>query len=284
MVVGMEMNNVENNILGKVVELKIDEINPRKQIRTDFNLDLLKKMERNIEKLGLIQLPIVDENNVIVCGERRIRAMKMNGFKTVQARKLKSGTKEWEKLIYMFAENVFRRQISPRETMDGLLKTFKAWKEEETKDDTTKSRKYLYKEFSDLVGVSSKTLTLYDKLNKELIPEALELFREGKLKVSPAKIMVTISKKHQKKALDYVGKGRGTEPLYAFKRKVEEIPVWVENKQVPDSFIQRVERYAQQLELNLDSEILNVLSKSQVRRLKKALKDICFFNYRLEQI
>ena len=79
-----------NQIVGSIIDLPIEKIiaNPF-QPRTNFNEDALKELSSSIKELGMIQpvtvREIKDNEYQLVSGERRWRASKLAGIKSIPA-------------------------------------------------------------------------------------------------------------------------------------------------------------------------------------------------------
>ncbi len=107
-----------DKVVGNIVELDIDtiEVNPF-QPRTAFNEDTLRELATSIQELGVIQ-PItvrkIEFNKFqLVSGERRLRASKLIGLKTVPAYIRLAN--DQESLEMALVENIQRQDLDPIE-------------------------------------------------------------------------------------------------------------------------------------------------------------------------
>ncbi len=107
-----------DKVIGNVVELDIDaiEVNPF-QPRTNFNDEALKELAISIRELGIIQ-PItvrkLDFNKFqLVSGERRFRASKLVGLKTIPS--YIRIANDQESLEMALVENIQRQDLDPIE-------------------------------------------------------------------------------------------------------------------------------------------------------------------------
>ena len=105
-------------LVGHIVELELEaiEVNPF-QPRTSFNEDSLKELASSINELGVIQ-PItvrkLDFNKFqLVSGERRFRASKLIGLKTIPA--YIRIANDQESLEMALVENIQRQDLDPIE-------------------------------------------------------------------------------------------------------------------------------------------------------------------------
>jgi len=100
-----------------VREINIDIISPNPyQPRTYFNEEALGELSESIKKHGLLQPIIVikkDDKFVLLAGERRLRATKLAGFKTIKAIIADIESKNLRELALI--ENIQREDLNPIE-------------------------------------------------------------------------------------------------------------------------------------------------------------------------
>ncbi len=107
-----------NNLIGSIVDLSLDiiEVNPY-QPRSYFNEEALNELAGSIKELGVIQPITVRElgnnNYQIVSGERRFRASKLIGNKTIPA--YIRTANDQEMLEMALVENIQRKDLDPIE-------------------------------------------------------------------------------------------------------------------------------------------------------------------------
>jgi len=107
-----------DKIVGNIIEIKLESIkaNPF-QPRTYFNEEALQELADSIKELGIIQ-PITvrktgDDSFELVSGERRFRASKIVGLKTIPA--YVRIAKDQEMLEMALVENIQRKDLDPIE-------------------------------------------------------------------------------------------------------------------------------------------------------------------------
>ena len=107
-----------NETIGKIIDLPLENIitNP-KQPRTHFNEEALKELSNSIQELGIIQ-PItvrkVNKNNYqLISGERRYRASKLAGIKSIPSYIRVANDNELLELALV--ENIQRKDLDPIE-------------------------------------------------------------------------------------------------------------------------------------------------------------------------
>jgi len=107
-----------DQVVGNIVELELEaiEVNPF-QPRTSFNEDALKELATSIKELGVIQPITVRKTDFnkyqLVSGERRYRASKIIGLKTIPA--YIRIANDQESLEMALVENIQRQDLDPIE-------------------------------------------------------------------------------------------------------------------------------------------------------------------------
>jgi len=126
-------------------EVDINSIVPNpKQPRTIFDADALAELSASIKEVGLLQPPVVrDMGNgtyELIMGERRLRASKLEGLKTIPV--IIRQTPDNELLREALLENIHRSQLNPLEegsAYQNLLNDF-GYTHEELASKVGKSR------------------------------------------------------------------------------------------------------------------------------------------------
>jgi ParB family chromosome partitioning protein len=171
----------------QVLELNINEVERNsKQPRTDFDEDKLRALAESVEKYGVIQPILVkkQENGFyqIIAGERRWRASKLAGLKTIPAI-----VKEYEELKSIevaLIENLQREDLNPIEEALGyknLMVQF-SMTQEQISESVGKSRS--------AVANSLRLLSLDEEL--------LALVREKELSEGHARALLGISDREKR--------------------------------------------------------------------------------------
>ncbi|CAB4785324.1 unannotated protein [freshwater metagenome] len=104
--------------VGQQNEISINAIFPNpKQPRTVFDEDALNELTQSIKEVGLLQPPVVRETSPgkyeLIMGERRFRAAKAAGLKTIPV--IIRQTADNELLREALIENIHRSQLNPLE-------------------------------------------------------------------------------------------------------------------------------------------------------------------------
>ena len=173
--------------LNRVVEININSIKPNSaQPRKTFDREKLEELGNSILQHGVIQ-PLVlkkgknSEDYELVAGERRWRAARLAGLKTVPAI-IKELTKE-ENVLFSIIENIQREDLNPideAEAISRMMKEFKLTQEEISKT-LGKSRPY--------IGNMVRLLKLEE--------EVLQYVREGLLSQGHGKALLGLDEKQQ---------------------------------------------------------------------------------------
>jgi len=107
-----------DQVVGNIIDLDIDaiEVNPF-QPRTTFNEEALQELATSIKELGIIQPITVRKTGVnkfqLISGERRFRASKIAGLKTIPAYVRLAN--DQESLEMALVENIQRQDLDPIE-------------------------------------------------------------------------------------------------------------------------------------------------------------------------
>lgn len=149
------------------------------QPRKNFDPTLIQELAESIKQYGLIQPIVVKEQNgryLIVAGERRFRASKLAGLKSIPAI-IKDYDERQIKEIALL-ENIQREDLNPIEiarAMNELLKEYN-WTQEQLADKLGKSRPAV-----------ANFLRLLS-----LCPQVIEMIESGKLSAGHARSLVVV--------------------------------------------------------------------------------------------
>jgi len=170
-----------DKVVGSIVELDIDaiEVNPF-QPRTSFNESALQELATSIKELGVIQ-PItvrkIDFNKFqLVSGERRFRASKLVGLKTIPA--YIRIANDQESLEMALVENIQRQDLDPIEIALSYQRLI---------DEISLTQEQL----SDRIGKNRSTIANYLRLLK-LDPIIQTGMRDGFLSMGHGRALINI--------------------------------------------------------------------------------------------
>jgi len=183
-----DINSVDDKnadkVVGNIVELDMDsiEVNPF-QPRSNFNDEALEELASSIKELGLIQ-PItvrkLDFNRYqLVSGERRYRASKLIGQKTIPA--YIRIANDQESLEMALVENIQRQDLDPVEIALSYQRLI---------DEIQLTQEKL----SERVGKKRSTITNYLRLLR-LDPIIQTGMRDGFISMGHGRALVNIEKK-----------------------------------------------------------------------------------------
>ncbi len=161
------------------IDIKLIDVNPS-QPRKNFEPTALKELSDSIKLHGVIQPIIVNktgERYIIVAGERRFRASKLAGLKTIPAI-VKNYTEQQVKEVSLL-ENIQREDLNPVEVANAMRELLEiyGWTQDVLADRLGKSRS--------AVANTLRLLTLQ--------PEVLALIESGKLSAGHARSLVVVS-------------------------------------------------------------------------------------------
>lgn len=182
-----DINSAEDKnadkIVGNIVELDIEsiEVNPF-QPRTNFNEETLKELASSIRELGVIQ-PITVRKLAfnkyqLVSGERRFRASKLIGLKTIPA--YIRIANDQESLEMALVENIQRQDLDPIEIALSYQRLI---------DEINLTQEQM----SERVGKKRSTIANYLRLLK-LDPIIQTGMRDGFISMGHGRAMVNIEK------------------------------------------------------------------------------------------
>ena len=175
-----------------VREIEVDLISPNPyQPRTYFNEDALNELSQSIKKHGLLQPIIVIKKGdkfVLLAGERRLRATKIAGFKTIRAIIADIESKNLRELALI--ENIQREDLNPIELAISYKELIEEYKitQEGLSEIIHKSRTQITN--------TIRLLSLSDKTKK--------LLSEGRLSQGHAKIIVGLSSEDEENIVNTI--------------------------------------------------------------------------------
>ena len=172
-------------VLDKVVELNMADVEPMlNQPRKVFDKKKLEELADSIKEHGVIQPILVVKNQDgynIVAGERRWRAAKMVGLKTIPAI-VKDYTDTKKKQVALI-ENIQREDLNIMEVAVALKELMDI-------------EKYNVTDVSKVTGKSQSTVSNIIRLLK-LTPEVQEMVLDGKLVEGQARALLAIEDKEE---------------------------------------------------------------------------------------
>jgi ParB family transcriptional regulator, chromosome partitioning protein len=107
----------------KLSDVRLRDIVVKKQVRTKFNDSSLRELGTNIKENGLIQPLVLHRDGdkfVLICGERRYRAMTLIGMEEAPCFVLEDKTKE-ELMAIQFSENSAREELHYIDQADSIF-------------------------------------------------------------------------------------------------------------------------------------------------------------------
>ena len=168
------------DIKNKIVELKVIEVEPnKKQARKEFNYKKLEELAESIKTFGVLQPIIVAKKDgyyEIIAGERRWRASKLAGIKTIPA--IIREDEDEENTHISIIENVQRENLNAIEKAQGYK-------------DAIEKYELSVEDFAKKIGKTKNAITdVLEILN--LSDKVLELARKENLSEAGCKMLLEI--------------------------------------------------------------------------------------------
>lgn len=181
-------NQLEENSRN-VLELKINDVEPNaEQPRKIFDQEKLETLAQSIREHGVVQ-PIVvrmeGARYIIVAGERRWRASKMAGLKTIPV--VVKDLSDKEVMEIALIENLQREDLNPIEEAEAYQRLMNDF--QMTQEDVAK-----------VVGKSRAAIANSVRL-LSLAGEVQEMISDGRLTSGHARTLITIADNQRQKAL-----------------------------------------------------------------------------------
>lgn len=175
-----------------VLEIDIDKIKPNPyQPRKNFDKTAIAELSASIKRHGLIQPIIVfkkDDEYVLIAGERRLRATKLLGEKTIKAIVADIESKNLRELALI--ENVQRQDLNPMELANSYKELIDEYKI--TQDD-----------LSDIIKKSRSQITNTLRL-LTLLDQTKEALSNNKISQGHAKVLVGLNKEDEESVLNTI--------------------------------------------------------------------------------
>ncbi len=184
----------EEELAEAVRDLPIDaiEANPY-QPRKSFDEERLKELAESIRRHGLLQPVVVIPNKdgwILVAGERRLRAHKMIGAKTIRAIVAEVDLDQMRMRELALVENIQRENLNPIELAEAYRELIEVHgiTHEELASIVHKSRSQITN--------TLRLLSLSDYVRKQLI--------DGRLSQGHAKVLLTLPEERQRIIVDTI--------------------------------------------------------------------------------
>lgn len=172
--------NEEENLDGKILNLKINEVEPnRNQPRRIFNDESLNELAESIKEYGLIQPIVVTKEDgyyAIVAGERRWRACKKAGFKEIAAIVRENNERKNKEIALI--ENIQREDLNPIDKALGIKALMDDYELTQT-------------DVAEILRKSRSSITNSLRI-LNLDPRVLDMVRMGKLTEGHCRALLTI--------------------------------------------------------------------------------------------
>ena len=265
-----------DKVVGNIIELDLNsiEVNPF-QPRTSFNDETLQELATSIKEIGVIQPITVRKLDFdkyqLVSGERRYRASKLVGLKTIPA--YIRIANDQESLTMALVENIQRQDLDPIEislSYQRLIDEIKLTQEQ----------------LSDRVGKKRSTIANYLRLLK-LDPIVQTGIRDGFISMGHGRALINID--NQQQQLDIYEKiigdslsVRNTEKLVrSLHNKEENAGIKKTESKAPPYILKGIKDFSEYFGAKIDVKVSNngqgkliipFSSEEDFKRLKKLIK------------
>lgn len=134
----------------KWIDLKDIKFDPE-QPRKTFDPEEIENLAKTYKTQGIINAPEIDENNVVITGELRVRAAKIAGLKNIRCNVIK-GLSEIERRERQIIENLHLHKLETSEYEKSIVDLYEKGK---------KTGKYETQEkFANTIGISESSFTM----------------------------------------------------------------------------------------------------------------------------
>lgn len=162
----------------ETLAVDVIEANPH-QPRKHFSDESIEELAQSIEAVGVLQPLLIKkegDKNLLIAGERRLRAAKKAGLKEVPVRFIDVDEEKGDRISLI--ENIQREDLNPME-------------EAEAYDTLRKKYKYTQEKIAGLVGKSRPYIANSLRLLK-LEPVVKEMLRREELSISQGKLLLSV--------------------------------------------------------------------------------------------
>ncbi len=168
----------EEEKTAETLAVNVIEANPH-QPRKHFSEESIEELAESIEAVGVLQPLLIKKDgdkNLLIAGERRLRAAKKAGLKEVPVRFIDVDEEKGDRISLI--ENIQREDLNPME-------------EAEAYDTLRKKYKYTQEKIAGLVGKSRPYIANSLRLLK-LEPVVKEMLRREELSISQGKLLLSV--------------------------------------------------------------------------------------------
>ncbi len=189
--------------------ISINDIKPDKnQPRKTFNKDSINNMALTIKSQGIIAPIEIDENNIIITGERRWQAGKIAGLKTIPYIR-KKGLTPTQRLERQLIENLHHEDVPKLELLPAiknLLTQFNRLEDEGKLEKPLHQEKHAWQKYTaKRLGMSEQWLSQLLSFDRTATPEVKEAVKEKDISIKEGmKIAKTGDEETQKEKLDKI--------------------------------------------------------------------------------
>lgn len=167
--------------------MKTNEIKTNSQVRKDMGD--ITELKNSIQENGILQPLLIDKDNVLIAGHRRLQAAKELGLEDVPTQMI--DVKNHDRVaIIQLVENIQRKDLDPIEEANAY-------------NDYIAKNKTTIEQMSQLIGKTKEYIQRRVNL-KNLVPEATKALKEKKIELGHALLLNQMKKELQKESMEFI--------------------------------------------------------------------------------
>jgi len=167
--------------------MKTNEIKTKNQVRKDMGD--LTELKNSIRENGILQPLLVDKDNNLIAGHRRLAAAKEMELKEVPVQVIDITNGDRVAIIQL-VENLHRKDLDPIEEANAY-------------DDYMTKNKITIEQLSQMIGKTKEYIRRRMNL-KNLVPEAIKALKEKKIELGHALLLNQMKKNLQKDSMEFI--------------------------------------------------------------------------------
>lgn len=195
----------------KGIDLKDIKFDPE-QPRKTFDPEEIENLAKTYKTQGIINAPEIDENNVVITGELRVRAAKIAGLKKIKCNVIK-GISEIERRERQIIENLHLHKLETSEYEKAIVDLYEKGKE---------SGKYKTQEkFANTIGISESSFTMILKSYRTRLDYDLSAY---KLSTTNVYAIHRLNDRNKEQLIAQLKAGKTPTDLVSYVSKLKTMP------------------------------------------------------------
>lgn len=195
----------------KRIDLKDIKFDPE-QPRKTFDPEEIENLAKTYKTQGIINAPEIDENNVVITGELRVRAAKIAGLKNIRCNVIK-GLSEIERRERQIIENLHLHKLETSEYEKAIVELYEKGK---------KTGKYETQEkFANTIGISESSFTMILKSYRTRLDYDLSAY---KLSTTNVYAIHRLNDRNKEQLIAQLKAGKTPTDLVSYVSKLKTMP------------------------------------------------------------